>query len=121
MKFCWTTLHVQNMETSLKFYEEIIGLVLNRRYSPREGMEIAFLGAGDTQVELISDINATSSNMGKDISMGFITESLENTMKLLGEKGYSFENEVIKPNPHIQFFYMLDPNGLKIQFVEMLA
>ncbi|MDD5601014.1 MAG: VOC family protein, partial [Actinomycetota bacterium] len=32
MKFCWTTIMVNDLEESLKFYQEIIGLPVNRRF-----------------------------------------------------------------------------------------
>lgn len=121
MKFCWTTLQVKNMEKSLKFYEEIVGLPLKRKYSPSEGMEIAFLGDGETEVELI-DTDATETiDLGHDISMGFMTESVDDLIKSLNEKGYPIYSGPFKPNPTIKFFYVLDPNGLKIQFVEKVV
>lgn len=30
MKFCWVTLHVKNMEESIRFYRDIAGLKLDR-------------------------------------------------------------------------------------------
>ena len=32
MKFCWCTIAVQNMEESLKFYQEIVELSISRRF-----------------------------------------------------------------------------------------
>lgn len=42
MKFCWTTINVLNMADSLKFYQEIVGLTLRRRFPAGPGTEIAF-------------------------------------------------------------------------------
>ena len=50
MKFCWSTLRVKNMDESLKFYEEVVGLILDKRFNAGPGMEIAFLGDGETKV-----------------------------------------------------------------------
>ena len=55
MKFCWTTLSVNNMEESLKFYHEIIGLPVDRRFKMGPEAEIAFLGDGETKLELMYD------------------------------------------------------------------
>ena len=44
MKFCWSTLHVRNMEESLKFYKEIVGLEIDSRFAAGPGVEIVFLG-----------------------------------------------------------------------------
>ena len=118
MKFCWTTIMVNSMDESLKFYEEIVGLKLNRRFDAGPGKEIAFLGEGETQVELIRDESIEKVNIGEDISMGFEVKSVEEMMKFLKGKGIEIASGPIQPNPHIQFFYVKDPNGLNIQFVE---
>lgn len=118
MNFCWSTLTVINMERSLNFYEEIVGLTLDKRYKAGPGMEIAFLGDGETKVELISNESVKEVNMGKDISLGFETDSVDKLMEFLKEKGIAVESGPFQPNPFIKFFFIKDPNGLKIQFVE---
>jgi len=118
MKFCWATLNVKNMEESLKFYKEIIGLRVNRRLETGNGIEIAFLGDGETKLELIFDINKSETNVGDDISIGFEIESVEEKIKFLKEKEIDIESGPFQPNPSIKFFYIKDPNGLKVQLVE---
>ena len=49
MKFCWTTIIVRNMQESLKFYQEIVGLCIDSRMNAGPGVEIAFLGDGQTK------------------------------------------------------------------------
>ncbi|MEG3070260.1 MAG: VOC family protein [Candidatus Syntrophopropionicum ammoniitolerans] len=44
MKFCWCTISVNNLEQSIRFYQQIVGLSLNRRFVAGPGVEIAFLG-----------------------------------------------------------------------------
>ena len=39
-------------------------------------------------------------------------------LDFIKEKGLSVYEGPFQPNPTIKFFYVLDPNGLKIQFVE---
>lgn len=118
MKFCWSTLMVKNMEESLKFYQEIVGLKIDRRFNAGPGVEIVFLGEGETKVELICNENNKDINVGKDISWGFEVKSLDEMMALVKEKGIEIQGGILQPNPHVRFFYVLDPNGLKIQFVE---
>lgn len=118
MKFCWATLNVNNMEESLEFYEEIIGLTVNRRFNTGHGMEIAFLGDGETQVELICNDACKEVNIGQDISLGFEVKSVTEMIDFVKSKSIDVANEPFQPNPNIKFFYIKDPNGLKIQFVE---
>lgn len=121
MTFCWTTLHVKDMTVSLDFYQNILGLPLNRRYTTPDGKDIAFLGEGTTEVELICSADETDIDMGHSISMGFVTPSVEETLAFLATKNIPVHSGPFKPNPSIQFFYILDPDGLKIQFVERTA
>ena len=118
MKFCWTTINVTSMEESLAFYQEIVGLPLMRRFPAGPGMEIAFLGDGETQVELIASASTAEVKIGTDISLGFIIESLEDMLDFVQTKSIAVYSGPHQPNPQIRFFYILDPNGLKIQFVE---
>lgn len=118
MKFCWTTLYVKSMEESLKFYEEIVGLKVVQRFNAGPDMEIVFLGEGETQFELIYDRSKEDISVGLDISVGFEINSIEEMISLLEEKNIPIYSEVVQPNPNTRFFHVLDPNGLKVQFVE---
>jgi lactoylglutathione lyase len=118
MKFCWSTLVVRDLEESLQFYKEIVGLKENRRFQAGPGVEIAFLGAGETEIELMTSPQKREINMGTDISLGFEVDSVDKKMAELKEKGIAIHSGPFSPNPHVRFFYVLDPNGLKIQFVE---
>jgi len=118
MKFCWSTIMVKNLEESLKFYKEIVGLNVSRSFKAGPEVEIAFLGDGETKVELICNKALKEVNFGHDISLGFEVNSVEEIMAMIKEKGINILSGPFQPNPHTKFFYVLDPNGLKIQFVE---
>lgn len=120
MAFLWTTINVKNMEESLKFYQEIVGLPLDRRFDAGPGTEICFLGDGETKLELICSEKTESVNLGTDISLGFQVDSADEKIAFLEGKGIKLLSDPISPNPHTKFFFVLDPNGLKIQFVENL-
>jgi len=120
MKFCWSTITVNDMEASLKFYQDIIGLPLNQRFIARPGVEIAFLGEGETKVELICELNHKVSGVIEGISIGFVVQNLDEMIKFVKGQSIAVESGPFQPNPHTRFFYVKDPNGLSIQFVENL-
>lgn len=120
MKFLWTTITVMDMDASLAFYQDIVGLKLQRRYAAGPGMDIAFLKDGETEVELIKADARPAVTIGKDISLGFQVDSLDRMLARVGEKGIPIAVPPVQPNPHIRFFFIEDPNGLRIQFVEMM-
>jgi lactoylglutathione lyase len=118
MTFCWATVNVKDMQESIRFYRDILGLQVNRSMKPNPDMELTFLGAGDTQIELIYNARNTEVSFGNDISLGFIVDSLDRTMETLNARDVAIHSGPFQPNPTIKFMYVLDPNGLKIQFVE---
>ncbi|WP_368293799.1 VOC family protein [Dehalobacter sp. TBBPA1] len=117
MGFCLTTVNVNNLEESLKFYQEVVGLPLVQRLHPDPSTEICFLGNGETKLELIWH-EGNQVNIGEDISLGFEVESIEAMLKFIWERGLSIHSGPFSPGPSVTFFFILDPNGLKIQFVE---
>lgn len=118
MKFCWATLHVKNLEESIKFYEEVVGLEVSTRFPAGPEMEIAFMGNDETKVELLWNKNVKEVNMGSDISLGFTVDSVEDKINFLKEKNIDIKSGPFSPNPHTKFFFIEDPNKLTIQFVE---
>lgn len=118
MKFCWCTITVSNMEESLKFYQEIVGLSISKRFAAGPGVEISFLGGEGTQVELICDPNHKAPGNAEGISLGFEVESVDEMIKIIKEKGLEVQSGPYQPNPHVKFIFVKDPNGISIQFVE---
>ena len=118
MKFCWVTINVKDFEKSLEFYTQVVGLSIDRTMNPGPKMKIAFLGQGETKVELIYDETTSARIYGKDVSIGFEVDSIDTFMGTLKEKGIRLESGPHQPNPTIRFVYVLDPNGVKVQFVE---
>jgi lactoylglutathione lyase len=118
MKFCHITIMVKNLEESLKFYQEIVGLTVDKRFKAGPDSEIVFLGDGETKVELISNQTNTNVDIGKDLSIGFEVDSLDKVIQFVKSKGIEINGGIVQPNPHVRFFYILDPNGLKIQFLQ---
>jgi Predicted enzyme related to lactoylglutathione lyase len=111
---------VKDLEESLRFYQEIIGLPLSRRFQAGPDTEIAFLGDGETQIELICNQAKKEINAGQDISWCFEVDSLDRMMEFVREKGVEILDGPFQPNPHVKFFHVLDPNGMKIQLAENL-
>lgn len=118
MKFCWSTLAVKNMDESIEFYKEIVGLEVIKRYQSGPNTEIAFLNDEETKIELICNKDKKEVNVGKDILWAFSVNSLDEKLALFKEKGIGISSGPFQPNPYIKYFFVTDPNGMKIQFVE---
>lgn len=120
MKFCWSSLYVKNMEESVKFYTDIVGLAVVREMSAGPDLKMVFLSKGGTEIELMCNGKNEESNIGSDISWGFEVESLDKALELVKAHGIELEGEPFQPAPDIKFFFIKDPNGMKIQLVEKI-
>ena len=120
MDFCWCTISVGDMDASLRFYEEIAGLPLISRHPAGPGTEIAFLGGGETKIELICREGQAGAPQPEGISIGFTVPSVDKMMALAEEKGIAVDGAPVQPNPHVRFFFVRDPDGVQVQFVENL-
>lgn len=118
MKFAHVTINVKDLSESIKFYEEIVGLPIVNRFLAGPNTEIVFLGEGETLVELIYDSTISDVSMSSDISIGFSVDSLDDIISFIKEKGIDIHSGPSQPNPNTRFFFILDPNGLKVQFIE---
>jgi len=120
MKFCWCTLTVGDMEASLRFYREIVGLPMVERHAAGPDTEIAFLGEGETRVELLRSPRQPAPGGREGVSLGFAVDSLEETLAFVKSRGVEVESGPFQPNPHVRFFFVRDPDGVRVQFVETL-
>ena len=116
MKFCWTTLYVSNMEKSLAFYHDLLGLKIAERFSPGDETEIVMLGEeNEAKIELIEDKKVVHKSLG--ISIGFEVDSIEDALKLMRDNNIPIKRGPISPMPTLTFFFVADPDGLEVQLV----
>ncbi|MCR3761328.1 VOC family protein [Clostridium felsineum] len=119
MNFCWITLTVKNMEESLKFYHDIIGLKIAERFNVGSDREIVMLGNADgTKIELVCNKTESISAKAEGLSIGFQVKSLDYAMKLLKDNNIPIKRGPISPVPSSKFFFVDDPNGIEIQIIQ---
>jgi len=120
MKYLWTTIHVKNMDESILFYSDLLGLQVIQRFPAGPGIEIAFMGNGvdnETMVELYANCNNTTINFCEFISIGFAVDSIDVMLDIVKSKGILIYNEPIE-TPKFKWFTIKDPNGLNVQFFQ---
>ena len=111
------TIRTQKLEGSIGFYEKTAGLKIVRDLRKIDA-QIVFLAdaAGDTRIELI-EVPACKGYGGSGISIGFHTNDAAGLREKLLKEGFQ-ASEIESPNPAVRFFFVSDPNGVQIQFVE---
>ena len=121
MKFLWTSIHVKNLEESIAFYTDLVGLHVTNRFPAGPDMEIAFLGNGtdnETLVEFLADSNTSNVTYGDDISIGFAVDSVDTMLDTVKQKNIPVHAGPIETPSGSRFFTIKDPNGLTVQFFQ---
>ncbi len=115
MNFIHVTLYVSDLERSLSFYRDVLGLNVLRRMSPGN-LDIAFLGEpGQAAIELIGDGEVPPHS---GFSIGFRVESLDEAARRLESAGYPLLRGPLSPDPSVRFSFFRDPDGTEIQLAE---
>lgn len=113
----WITLRVRDLEASLHFYNNILGLPIERRFESR-GKQIVMLGTeGQPKIELIQSADQVL-KPACGVSVGFEVASLDEAIEHLNKHGIPVARGPITPNIRLRFFYVLDPDGFEVQIAE---
>jgi len=125
MQFLHTMLRVGNLERSLAFYQEVLGMRLLRRQDYPEGrFTLAFVGYGDetdhTVLELTHNWDTDSYELGN--AFGHIAIGVEDACQAceaVRAKGGKVVREA-GPMKHgtTVIAFVEDPDGYKIEFIQ---
>lgn len=114
MKVKYATIIVEDMDESIKFYTEVMGLEIDSQHNPQPGATITLLkGEGDAMIELIKN---TENETGL-FSVGMDVEDINTTVKELKSKGARITMEPI-PITVGTLAFLEDPNGVKIALIQ---
>lgn len=116
MNYVHTTCYVSDLERSLSFYRDLLGLPVLRRMQAGDA-EIAFLGeSGKPAIELICRGGKVPPPGG--FSIGFRVNSLDEATRRLERAGYPLLRGPVMPGPAIRFSFFRDPDGIEVQLLE---
>ncbi|MFA5527218.1 MAG: VOC family protein [Peptostreptococcales bacterium] len=117
MKLNWVTLKITNLEKSLHFYTQLLGLSIAAEFRSSDTQFIMLGEADESKVELIYEPGSIVHNPGNGVSIGLEADHLDQLIDELEENGYKTVGP-ISPNPKIRFFFVNDPDGYTVQLVE---
>lgn len=116
MKLSWVTFRVHDLEKSVAFYTQSLGMEVAARFGD-ENHPIVMLGKDDAaKVELIGEPGTVVESPGSGVSIGLKTENLDALIDALKAEGHSVSGPV-SPAPHVRFFFVTDPDGYTIQLM----
>lgn len=117
MKFRHFTIQTSKFEEEIKFYEEFCGLHIV--HDKRPAHDLVFLSNGgedETRVEIIGNPDADESG-NRFQAIGFQADDTEALREEYIKRGLE-ATELINPLPTVKFFYVKDPAGVNVQFIE---
>ncbi|KEK23240.1 VOC family protein [Bacillus gaemokensis] len=117
-------LMVENLETSISFYEEIVGLKLIKRMGhPNPNLKLAFLGieeSKETIIELIEGYNPSLPAEGKVHHICFKVDSLEDEIERLKKLQVTFllTGEIETLPDGTRYIFFAGPDREWVEFFE---
>lgn len=123
MKFVFTTIHVQNMDQSVAFYDDLVELKVARAFDSGRGSKVVFLTDGETgSLELVENGKYNERHdyaVNDRVSVGFRVEDIDEAYARVSEKGYPIMGDIIRTPTGVAFFYVEDPNGVPVQLIQL--
>ncbi len=120
-RYLHTRIRVSDMDRTLRFYSEVLGLkVLENKTSPR-GSKLVFLEAPgtDSEIELCSFPNSGKVDVPEDlVHMAFQVESLDEAIKRLEGAGVAITEGPIETSSGTKFIFTEDPDKYEIELIE---
>ncbi|KZE69433.1 hypothetical protein AWM68_03985 [Fictibacillus phosphorivorans] len=115
-----TGIMVSNMDDSIAFYTEVLGLKLIDRFDHTSvPVELAFLGVNEkVLVELIAGYTGEVTNEGKVHHIAFSVTNIEEKYEWLKEKGVGMKDKEITELPNGKYFFFYGPDEESLEFFE---
>ena len=123
-KLLHTRMRVSDLDLTIQFYTDVLGLeVLERKTSPR-GSQLAFLKVpnSDELIELTSFPPSGPVRVQEDlVHLAFQVDNLDDTIVLLNAKGVKITDGPTQTSSGSRFIFIDAPDGYEIELIERPA
>ncbi|MET0514553.1 MAG: VOC family protein [Nitrospiraceae bacterium] len=120
-KFLHTRMRVSDMDQTIQFYTDVLGLeVMDRKVSPR-GSHLAFLKVPNSEelIELCSFPASGPVKVQEDlVHLAFEIDDLDDTIVALKEKGITITDGPTRSSSGSRFIFIDAPDGYEIELIE---
>ncbi len=120
-KLLHTRMRVSDMDETIKFYTEVLGLqVVERKTSPR-GSHLAFLAVPNSEelIELCSFPASGDVRVQEDlVHLAFQVDNLDETIHALGAKQVKITDGPTRTSSGNRFIFIDAPDGYEIELIE---
>ncbi len=120
-KLLHTRMRVSDMDETIKFYTDVLGLqVVERKTSPR-GSHLAFLAVPNSEelIELCSFPASGDVRVQEDlVHLAFQVDNLDETIRALGAKQVTITDGPTQTSSGNRFIFIDAPDGYEIELIE---
>jgi lactoylglutathione lyase len=112
-------IRIKNLEETLDFYTQFIGLREVRRSEIGDEALLVFLtdDAGQYHIELTLNHDRTDYDLGDQFGhLAFFTDDLERVVEDVESRGWTFRRS--KPGMRSKYIFVKDPNGYDVEILE---
>ena len=125
MMFSYVVLYCSNMDRSVHFYHDIIGMECERRYKEDDGVETAFMvqpgmrpRVDQPMVELVCGMpNMPTAQSGE--LFGFTVDDISAVVAALDREGYPRVKGAYSPDPNCTIYEYRGPDGERVGIMSM--
>lgn len=122
-KLLHTRYRLNDLERSVKFYKEVLGLEEVRRHKSPRGSELVFLKAPESEelIELCHFPDAGPVQVQSDLThLAFEVESLEGFARHLSSLGLKYsDGPTLRPDGRGGFAFIDAPEGYEIELIQV--
>ena len=116
-KLLHTRLRVSDLERTVRFYTDILGLTLSSRHTSPRGSKIAYLKVPGSEEEIAEFPGSGEVIVPPDlVHLAFAVEDLEKTLSRLKELGIPITDGPTKGR-NTTFFFIDAPEGYEIELI----
>ena len=120
-KLLHTRYRVNDLERTVKFYRDVLGLQEVRRNKSPRGSELVFLKAPDSdeEIEITHFPNAGPVQVQPDLThLAFLVDSLDEFEKHLAKLGIKYSDGPTTSSTGTKFAFVDAPEGYEIELIE---
>lgn len=120
-KLLHTRMRVNDLNRTVKFYQEALGLTLSRSHTSPRGAQLAFLTTpnSEEEIEICQLPNSPSVQVQSDLMhLAFEVDNLEAFAAELKQKGYSLSDGPTKRGSGSVIAFIDAPEGYEVELIE---
>jgi lactoylglutathione lyase len=120
-KLLHTRMRVNDLDRTVRFYENALGLTVSRRHTSPRGAQLVFLATpnSDEEIELCYLPNSESVRVQPDlVHLAFEVENLEEFAAALKKKGYELSDGPTLTGNGSMIAFIDAPEGYEVELIQ---